>query len=128
MIKPFHQKVAGERETKWTHPLDISSVFLSSAVNDPVAQFNILLKFRQESPVLLTNFSHQMLILGLKQIYNQSFKTQVPAVNKNWLILYPLWPHTGHKLQEVHGVIRNAMIRPSYVLKMGHGMLLFCLK
>lgn len=60
------------------------------------------------------------------QIYNQNFK--VPAVNKDRLTLYSLWPHTVHELQEVHGVIRNTMIRPSNVLEMGDGMLLFCLK
>jgi len=69
-----------------------------------------------------------MINLRLKQIYNYNFKTEVPAVNKDWLILYSLWPHTGHKLQEVHGVIRNTMIRPSNVLEMGDGVLLFCLK
>lgn len=74
------------------------------------------------------HFSKQMFIARLKHMYGQNFKTQVPAVNENWLILYSLWPHAGHKLQEVHGVIRNTMIRPSNILKMGDGVLLFCLK
>lgn len=65
-------------------------------------------------------------ILKVKQIYNQNYK--VPAVNKDRLILYSLWPHTVHKLQEVHRVIRNTMIRPSNVLEMSDGVLLFCLK
>lgn len=101
MTKPFHPKIAVKRERKETCPLDTTPVSLSSTVNAGIAQFNILILFK-ESLALQTNFSKQMLIPRLKQTYNQDLKAQVPAVNKDRLILYSLWPHTGHKLQEVH--------------------------
>lgn len=53
----------------------------------------------------------------------------VPAVHHHWLVLSsPFGPYESHKVQEISGVVGNAVVGPSHVLNLSDFPLLLALK
>lgn len=52
----------------------------------------------------------------------------VPAVHHHWLVLSsPFGPYESHKVQEISGVVGNAVVGPSHVLNLSDFPLLLAL-